>query len=331
MRRILGTLVLATLVLAVGLAGTAGAQGPQLKFATLSQGTSWYQYGATIAEMLQKTLPGATIDVLPHSGGTGNVRLVARGEAQIGLGFNASNRWFFEKQELYEKDQGTERIRAIAGALDIYYLAVISSNKLSINSLAEIKEKKLPVRLMTIQVGSLSEYGLRQLLASYGMKYDDIKAWGGKVSFNNYKIVVDAIRDGQGDMLVSVINPGHPSITEITTFGSVKFLPIGDKALNDMAKLGWERSTMPANTYRGQEQAVPYPASNTVVIARDDLPRDVAYTIAKTLAENKEALGNANAALKLFKPEDAWRPEKVGGIPLHPGAEKFYRERGWMK
>ena len=331
MRRILGTLVLATLVLAVGLAGTAGAQGPQLKFATLSQGTAWYQYGATIAEMLQKTLPGATIDVLPHSGGTGNVRLVARGEAQIGLGFNASNKWFFDRKELYEKDAGTERIRAIAGGLDIYYLAVIASRKFPAASLADIKEKRLPVRLMTLQVGSLSEYGLRQLLAGYGMTYDDIKAWGGKVSFTNYKIIVDAIRDGQGDMLVAVVNPGHPSITEIMTFADVRFLPVSDKVLDELAKFGYEKTAMPPNTYRGQEQAVPYPATTTVIICRDDLPADVASTIARTLADNLEALGNANAALKLFKPEVAWRPEKVGGIPLHPGAERFYRERGWMK
>ena len=76
---------------------------------------------------------------------------------------------------------------------------------------------------------------------------------------------------------------------------------------------------------------VAYGAITTVVIARDDLPAQAAYTIAKTLADNKEALAQANAALKLFKPEDAWRPAKVGWVPLHPGAERFYKEKGWMK
>ncbi len=331
MRRFVSPTMLVALVLVIGTVGPAGAQAPQLKFATLSQGTAWYQYGATIAEMLQKTMPGATIDVLPHSGGTGNVRLVARGEAQIGLGFSASNKWFFDKKELYEKDAGTERLRAIAGGLDIYYLAVIASRKLPVGSLAEIKEKRVPVRLMTLQVGSLSEYGMRQLLAGYGMTYDDIKGWGGKVSFTNYKIIVDAIRDGQGDMLIAVVNPGHPSITEIATFANVKFLPVSERVLDELAKLGYEKTAMPPNTYKGQEQAVPYGATTTVVICRDDLPADVAYTIAKTVADNREALGNANAALKMFKPEVAWQPEKVGGIPLHLGAERYYKEKGWMK
>lgn len=329
MRKTVGAII--GVALAIGPVGAAWAQGPQLKFATLSQGTSWYQYGATIAELLKKTIPGATIDVLPHSGGTGNVRLVARGEAQIGLSFNASNRWFFAKQELYDKDQGTERIRAIAGGLDIYYLLLTASRKWPVGDLAEVKEKRSPLRLMTISVGSLSEYALRQLLASYGMSYDDLKAWGGKLSFTTYKIIVDAMRDGQVDLVVSVVNPGHPSLTEMATFGNIKFLPIGERVRDGLAKFGYEKAVMPANTFKGQDQDVPSLSATTVVIARDDLPADVAYTIAKTLAENKEALGNANAALKLFKPEDAWRPEKVGGIPLHPGAEKYYREKGWMR
>ncbi len=143
--------------------------------------------------------------------------------------------------------------------------------------------------------------------------------------------MVDAIRDGQGDLVIAMMNPGHPSITEIATFGEVKFLPVSDKVLDELAQLGYEKGAMPGNTFKGQEQPIPYGAITTVVIARDDLPAAAAYTVAKTLADNKEALAQANAALKLFKPEDAWRPEKVGWIPLHPGAEQFYKEQGWMR
>jgi TRAP transporter TAXI family solute receptor len=319
------------LALMGGAPRASAQQALKLKFATLSQGTSWYQYGATMAEMLAKTMPGATIDVLPHSGGIGNAKLVMKGEAQLGLGFSATNRWAYEKKDPYDKDQGTERLRAIAGGLDIYWLAIIADRKLPVATLADVKEKKVPVKLMTLQVGSLGEYGARQLLAAYGMKYDDIKGWGGKVTHTTYKIMVDAVRDGQADLVIAVANPGHPSITEMAQFGEVKFLPVADKVLDELLKFGYEKTAMPANTFRGQEQPVPYGAITTVVIARDDLPAEAAHAIAKTLADNREALGQANAALKLFKPEDAWRPAKVGWIPLHPGAERFYREKGWMK
>jgi uncharacterized protein len=331
MKRIGWMAALGALLALVAAAPAAEQQSLKLKFATLSQGTSWYQYGATMGEMLAKTMPGATIDVLPHSGGIGNAKLVMKGEAQIGLGFSATNRWAYEKKDPYDKDQGTERLRAIAGGLDIYWLGVAAAKKLPVASLADVKERKVPVKLMTLQVGSNGEYGARQLLAAYGMSYDDIKGWGGKVTHTTYKIMVDALRDGQSDLVIAMMNPGHPSITEMAQFGDVKFLPVADKALEDLVKLGYEKSTMPANTFKGQEQPVPYGAITTVVIARDDLPEGAAYTIAKTLADNKEALGQANAALKLFKPEDAWRPAKVGWIPLHPGAARFYKEKGWMK
>ncbi len=72
MRRWRGMIALgALLALALMVNPVLGQQALKLKFATLSQGTAWYQYGATMAEMLTRTLPaGTTIDVLPHSGGT---------------------------------------------------------------------------------------------------------------------------------------------------------------------------------------------------------------------------------------------------------------------
>ena len=128
----------AVLVLALTTAPALGQQALQLKFATLSQGTAWYQYGATMAEMLAKTLPaGSTIDVLPHSGGIGNAKLVAKGEVQLGLGFSATNCWAFEKKEPYQNDPGTDRLRAIAGGLDVYWLGIIAGKKLPITSLAD--------------------------------------------------------------------------------------------------------------------------------------------------------------------------------------------------
>ena len=62
----------------------------------------------------------------------------------------------------------------------------------------------------------------------------------------------------------------------------------------------------------------------------EDLPEPVAYTVTRTVLDNKDALVRGHAGLAEFDPKTAWQPEKVG-IPLHPGAEKAYREKGWMK
>jgi TRAP-type uncharacterized transport system substrate-binding protein len=87
------------LALAVSVTGAVAQTPPpvNLAFATLDTGSAWYVYGATMAELLRKTLPpGSNIDVKPRSGGVGNPRLVAKNETPLGLAFTVTNRWALE-------------------------------------------------------------------------------------------------------------------------------------------------------------------------------------------------------------------------------------------
>ena len=99
--------------------GGAVAQTPapvNLAFATLDTGSAWYVYGATMAELLRKTLPpGSNIDVKPRSGGVGNPRLVAKNETPLGLAFTVTNRWAHEGKEAYTEK--LENIRAFVKGL----------------------------------------------------------------------------------------------------------------------------------------------------------------------------------------------------------------------
>src|SRR6266545_5714754 len=155
------------LVVAGGVVGAgAEAQAPapvNLAFATLDTGSAWYVYGATMAELLRKTLPpGSTIDVKPRAGGVGNPRLVAKNDTPLGFGFTVTNRWAYEGKEAY--DAKLENLRGLVGGLDTYYLVAIASRKLPVTSVRDIKNKKVPVKLYTQPVGSLGEFAGRQLL-----------------------------------------------------------------------------------------------------------------------------------------------------------------------
>src|SRR5919106_4046255 len=213
---------LLVLVLALTLVPlAAGAQQPvTLAFATLGQGSAWYVYGATMAELLRKALPpGSNVDVKPFSGGVGNAKLVARNETPLGLSFTVTNRWAYEGKEAY--DARLENLRALVGGLDTYYLVAVAQKKLGIASLREIKDRKLPVRIFTQPVGALGEFGGRQLLRAYGLTYADIKGWGGATTHVGYNIIVDAFKDGRADLLLAVVTPQHPSVSEIATFTDV--------------------------------------------------------------------------------------------------------------
>lgn len=317
------------LVLAGGVLG-AGAQQPvTLAFATLGQGTAWYVYGATMAALLRNTLPaGSNVDVKPFSGGVGNAKLVAKNETPLGLSFTVTNRWALEGKEAY--DAKIPNLRGLVGGLDTYYLVALAAKTLDAASLKDVKERKLPVKLYTLPVGSLGELGARQLLREYGLTYDDLKAWGGSATHVGYKVIVDAIKDGRGDLLIAVITPKHPSITEITTFSEVKFLGLEPDRVQGLGELGYNPATMPADTFKHQPQPLRTVGFPTVLITNSELPEPVAYTVTKTIIENKEALVRGHAGLAEFDPQTAWQREKVG-LPLHPGAERAYREKGWMK
>ncbi len=311
----------------------AGAQAPvppvNLAFATLDSGSAWYVYGASIAELLRKTLPaGSNVDVKPRAGGVGNPRLVAKNETPLGLSFTVTNRWAWDGKEAY--DAKLDNLRGLAGGLDTYYLVAIVSKKLPVNSLKELREKKIPVKFVSQPVGSLGEFAARQLMRAQGLSYADIKNWGGSTQHVGYNIIIDAFKDGRADMMIAVVTPKHPSVSEIANSTDVKFLGLDEETVRGLGPLGYTPATMPADTFKNQAEPVKTVGFPTVVISNKELPEPVAYTVTRTIIENKDALVRAHAGLKDFDPATAWQPDKVG-LPLHPGAERAYREKGWMK
>jgi TRAP transporter TAXI family solute receptor len=319
-----------TLAVAAAAGPARAQQAPvNLAFATLSQGSAWYIYGATMADLLRKALPpGSNVDVKPFAGGVGNAKLVAKNETPLGLSFTVTNRWAAEGKEAY--DARIDNLRGLVGGLDTYYLVVVAAKKLNAASLKEVKDKKLPVRAVSQPVGSLGEFAMRQLFREYGMSYADLKSWGGSTTHANYNILVDAFKDGRADLLVAVATPKHPSISEIASFTDVRFLAIEPERIKGLGALGYKPATMPPDTFKNQPQPVRTVGFPTVLITNKDLPEPLAYAITKTVVENKDALVRGHAGLADFEPKTAWEPEEVG-LPLHPGAERLYREKGWMK
>jgi TRAP-type uncharacterized transport system substrate-binding protein len=117
-------------------------------------------------------------------------------------------------------------------------------------------------------------------------------------------------------------------ITEVTLTGDVRFLDLPSEVLELLSANGLSPGEY-GPWFENQDSANMGADFGTVLIGRADLSDDAAYEITKTLVENAAAMGEAHAAWRTFEPENAWKPENTG-IPLHPGAERYYQERGWM-
>jgi TRAP transporter TAXI family solute receptor len=323
--------ILAAAVVVAALPSLGRAQKPaEIVIASLSPGTAWYVYGAAIADLLRPALPaGSKIDVLPQSGGIGNAKLIAQKKANFGLSFSLTNEWAAQGKHAY--DQKLDMLRGVAGGMDTYYLAILVRSDSGINSLADLKEQRGKVSLGTLSVGSAGEYAARNLLESIGLTYDDIRKAGGSVAHTNYPTMTTAIKDGRMNTIIAVITPAHPSITEIALQSDIRFLPISGEAATKMREhFSYRNQTMPAGMFKGMDQATPTVGFPTVFITHKDVDADLVYMVTKAIGENKPALVAAHKGLSGFDPAQAWKPEQVG-LPLHPGAEKYYREKGWMK
>ncbi|KYH32249.1 TAXI family TRAP transporter solute-binding subunit [Neomoorella mulderi] len=339
------TLTLATAILVTACggqkekvpAGNSGttpsnANGPvKLNMATFNMGSSWYTYGATIAEVIRGALPeGSQVNILDQAGGVGNPKLVGDEKVQLAISFNVTDKWAYDGKEIYS-DKKRENIRGIAGYLDEYYFGIVARKDLGITDLAQLKEKKPKIHLMTVPVGGLGEVTTKLVLQAYGVTYDDIKSWGGTVEHSDFNAIVDAFRDGKADMFMQTITKGHPAVTELATTTPVVFIPISEDKIQELSSnYGFVRDEIPANSFKGQDENVPTLGLTSTLITHSKVPDEIVYKITKAVIENKDRIRQGHKALEVFDPAKAPRLDGLG-VPLHSGAEKYYREAGYLK
>jgi hypothetical protein len=321
-------------LLSIGLIFTsiqpAGAMDVQnLRIATMPMGSSWYVYGGVIGSVLRSDFPsGSKIDILPYAGAAANYNLVSDGKSELGLGFPVTGIWATRGEVVFNKKM--TNLRGLVGGLDEYYAGIVATKKSKITSLADVGAKKMPIHLATLTKGSIGEILNGQVMGAVGASFENINAFGGRVTHTSYGNVTKMLIDGQADLHMHVVTVGHPNMSEIAITADVVFLDIPPEALKKLSTLGWTPATLPANTFRGQNKPVSTIGTTTNLFSTDKLPDDVAYAITKSICEHSKTIAMGHAGLKTFDPKVAWKPENVG-LPLHPGAEKYYREKGWMK
>jgi TRAP transporter TAXI family solute receptor len=327
MKKLLVVLMILCLVPLAGLAGAQEVKNPvHLRLAALDLGSAWYVYGAAFAKLWRAVLPkGSTIDVLPFAGGVGNALVLDKGDAELGFLFNPTAKWAVEGKLAYSKK--IDAVTGLVGGLDRYYVAMMATKRSGITSLADVAKKKMPVRIVAQPMGSASEYSMRVLLEAYGMTYDMIKSWGGAVTPTSTGVAQAQMKDGKADLWINVITAGHPAVSELAISTELVFLPMSEEIIGKMEPYGYKRAKLPAKTFKGQEQEVPLVGWPTILVAHKDLKPELAYLLTKSIVENKDKLVKSHAGFKYFQPADAWKMD----VPLHPGAAKYYRDKGMIK
>jgi TRAP transporter TAXI family solute receptor len=231
------------------------------------------------------------------------------------------------------------KLRAIAVFPQDDWLGCAVRADLGVSSFEELKAKKIPLRLATDSrntgVGFLTE----RVLEAYGISVKDLEAWGGRIVVTPGPVTrsVAKMLAGEAD---AVCHEAWKGFRPLTAKIPVKFLPVSEEVLTRLNReFGYGRRVIRKGLYQPNVPDRDIPVvdfSDWVVLAHADLSDDLAYLAAKVAVEDR---GDFETLYMGQKPDDRavdlpLKPEimwKNVGVPLHPGAEKYYREAGLMR
>lgn len=315
-------------------ANSASGEAVDILFSTHQVGSATYTISAALGTTWEEYLPeGSSIDVQPTSpGGMGAPYLFEQGQADIAFVNGAPAKWAFEEGTLGKPP--TQDYRALVGSLTsvsaISFFTQDFIDKYGVDTLEEVVEQEVPIRIGSSPRGSMDEKVITMALEHLGVTPEDIKSWGGDVIHGGGSDLATMARDGKIDMMLDHTSVNSSTMTEMAMTSDIQFVQWGEDLLDYFETQGFERITIPANSWEGQTEEIVNAGTPDSIYVHKDMPEDVAYALVKGITEERESLVTQFASLEPFNPETSWMPEKVGGIELHPGAERYYKEEGYM-
>jgi TRAP transporter TAXI family solute receptor len=291
----------------------SAAQAQQVRLMTGPQGGSWYPLGGAIANIADKA--GLKVQVLPGAG-IANVKAVEGGKAEMGFGNSISTVDGVAGRAPF--DTPTKNVCNVA-SLYPQYFQVVANADAGIKSLADLKGKSIAVQ----PKGNTAEFISQQALEVYGLKYPDMS----RVSYVSYTDAVSLMKDNNAQAFTLGTTVPASSIMDLASARDIQLVGIPDDKFQAIRQLnpGYTKLVIPAGSYPKQTQDVQTIGYATHLVARCDLDEKVVYDILKGMVANKPDLAAIASAMKDLTPK--MMAEDIG-VPLHRGAQRFYKEVG---
>jgi TRAP transporter TAXI family solute receptor len=308
-------------VAGVALVAAAPAQAQQKFINVLTGGTSgvYYPMGVALSQVYGKAMPDVKASVQSTKASAENLNLLqsGRGEVAFALGDAVSSAWKGDEEAGFRTP--LKKLRAVAG---IYpnYVQIVAAADSGIKTLADLKGKRISVGAPR----SGTELNARAILQAAGLSYKDFS----KVEYLPFGESVELMKNRQLDATLQSAGLGVASLRDLATSLDIVVVPIPEEVVKKVGDAAYQSSVIPANTYEGQSKDVPTAAIKNFLVTHEGVPAETVYTMTKSMFENMDQLLAAHSAAKGIKKETAGQNTPV---PLHPGAEKYYREAGLLK
>ena len=287
----------------------------------LTGGTSgvYYPLGVALAGNIGKALPAAKTSVQATKASVENLNLLqaGRGEIAFTLGDSLSDAWKGDEEAGFKTP--LKKLRGIA-AIYPNYIQIVARADAGIRTLADLKGKRISVGAPK----SGTELNARAIFTAAGIGYKDFA----KVEYLSFGESVELMKNRQLDVTLQSAGLGVSALRDLATSVDIVVIPIPADVVRKTNDPAYLAATIPANTYRGQTADVASAAVQNYLVTQEGVSNDTVYAMTKALWTGLDQLVAAHSAAKAIDPKRALEGMPV---PLHPGAEKYYRETGLVK
>jgi TRAP transporter TAXI family solute receptor len=286
----------------------------------LTGGTSgvYYPLGVAIGKIFGDGIPGVKTQVQATKASVENLILLQRGRGELAFALGDSLKAAWEGDEEAGFRSKLDKLRTI-GAIYPNYIQIVATADSGIRTLADLRGKSLSVGAPK----SGTELNSRAILAAAGLSYKDLR----KVEYLPFAESVDLMKNRQLDATLQSAGLGVASLKDLSTSTDITVVAV-PKQVVDRIGPPFVSVLIPASTYTGQDKDVPTAAVVNYLVTSSAVSDDLAYRMTKLIFEQLSELANAHVAGKEIRLENAAMGSPV---PLHPGAIRYYKEKGLIK
>lgn len=330
-RPVTGALGAAALLAAL-LPAPAIAAG-EVRIASGPPGTSWHAFGVALAQRYLAAAPGARATAIPRGNGYWNPIAVNARRAEFGLSNAASAVWAYTGDDTaYRKQKYTDIRVAMAGLRPVWLAAMLSEDYVRRAGSMELERalrspSKAP-RIVMEPFSSLVPIVADKILVSMGSSRRLLRKRGGDVLQVSAAQIPSMIRGGRADLYFEAVWPERAAALRTALGAHIRFADLPLDALDAL-----EASGLPyfrAFPRGPRERPVETVELGTMLIVHRDVGNRVVRRMLKVLIDDREALARSHAGWRDYAPRP-FEALKTRGVPMHPAAAAFFRERGWTE
>lgn len=313
------SLLVLALVLSLTVAIAPAHAATFLSIATGGTSGTYYPLGGDIANLFNTTIPDVKANAQATGGTAENLRLINAGDAELGTVQNDVSAYAFEGTDSFDG----EVIDTFSVVTSLYpeVVQLVARADAGIDTIKDLAGKRVSVGA----AGSGTYFNAVHMLEAAGMSLDDIDE-----QFLSFSESGDAAKNRQIDAFFCTAGIPNAAITELTSGSDAKVIALDAATVEALlaAKPFYVDFTIPGGTYPGIDDDVRTVAITALLVCTNDLDEELVYQMTKNLYEKGDEL-LTHAKKTEITLETAL--DGVGNLPIHPGAERYYKEVGVIK